>query len=329
MDYNTALYGNRISGTLAGYAQMWDHALTGEGGILGPGMGILSTFGRSMDKADDLILGGLTEGVNALGHGILHGSNDAPTNPVRNIFVEDQDYSGTKLLAAMGNTMAKMAGGAKLDETDFSGLAGRLSGSALDMMTDPGWLGSRLAKGKGTAAEVGSLLDSYDNAMAKVAGNVAFPGMQHLAHQNMERIRRLLAANSPENMMDYSINGNVKWSPESSQALYAEYDNWYKIAEANGDATPEETATADMIRMYRPRDNAPAPTADVTDASVGRQASTPTAPKADAVAPNYPKYPNVSALYADPTYSDYISNYIADNINAAVAARNKINSDIM
>ncbi len=329
VDYNTALYGNRIAGTLAGYAQMWDHALTGEGGILGPGMGILSTFGRSMDKADDLILGGLTEGVNALGHGILHGSNDAPTNPVRNIFVEDQDYSGTKLLAAMGNTMAKMAGGAKLDETDFSGLAGRLSGSALDMMTDPGWLGSRLAKGKGTAAEVGSLLDSYDNAMAKVAGNVAFPGMQHLAHQNMERIRRLLAANSPENMMDYSINGNVKWSPESSQALYAEYDNWYKIAEANGDTTPEETATADMIRMYRPRDNAPAPTADVTDASVGRQASTPTAPKADAVAPNYPKYPNVSALYADPTYSDYISNYIADNINAAVAARNKINSDIM
>lgn len=319
VDYNTALYGNRIAGTLAGYAQMWDNALTGEGGILGPGMGVLSTFGRSMDKADDLILGGLTEGVNALGHNVLRGSNDAPVNPLRNIMVNDQDYSGTKLLAAMGNAMSRMAGSAKLDESDFSGLAGRLSGSAIDMMTDPGWLGSRLAKGKGAAAEVGGILDSYDNAMAKVAGNVAFPGMQRLAHVNMERIRRLLAANSPENMMDYSIGEKSVWEPKASQALYDEYEKWYKIAEANGDATPDETATADMVRMYRPKENAPAPVADVADAAVGRQASNIAVPK----------YPNVSALYADPTQSDYISNYIAENINSAVAKRNEINSSIM
>lgn len=325
IDYNKSLYGNRVMGTLAGYAQMWDHALTGEGGILGPGMGVLSTFGRSMDKADDLILGGLTEGVNALGHNVLHGSNDAPQNPLRNIMVNDYDYSGTKLLAAMGNSVSRMAGGAKLDETDFTSMGDRLSGSALDMMTDPGWLGSRLAKGKGLAAEVGSVLNSYDNVMAKVAGNVALPGMQHLAHKNMERIRRLLAANSPENMMDYSFEGGVsvepymhKWSSEESQTLYDEYMNWYKIAESNGDATPEETATADMVRMYKPKPSAD-PTADVTDASVGQQASNITVPK----------YPYVSELFADPKYSDYVSKYISDNINAALKLRDEETAEAM
>ena len=65
-NYYRNLYGN-LGAIPAGYAAMFENALTGRKGILGPGMGILSTFGRSMDKADDFILGSLTEGVNALG----------------------------------------------------------------------------------------------------------------------------------------------------------------------------------------------------------------------------------------------------------------------
>ena len=46
IDYYNNIYGNRLLGIGAGYTQMIDNALTGKKGILGPGMGILSTFGR-------------------------------------------------------------------------------------------------------------------------------------------------------------------------------------------------------------------------------------------------------------------------------------------
>ena len=88
-EYYNGLYGP-IGGIGAGYASMLENALSGKKGILGPGMGILSTFGRSMDKADDFILGGLTEGVNLIGRG-LGGTNPAPVNPIENIFVNDYD----------------------------------------------------------------------------------------------------------------------------------------------------------------------------------------------------------------------------------------------
>jgi hypothetical protein len=60
-----------------------------------------------MDKADDFILGGLTEGVNALGQ-ITGGTNEAPQNPFSRIFIDDYDYQGTRLMAAAGNAMANL-----------------------------------------------------------------------------------------------------------------------------------------------------------------------------------------------------------------------------
>ena len=68
-EYLRQKYGGPIVGTLGGYAEMWENALrpnNSQWGKLGPAMGVLGTFGRTLDKAEDFILGGLTEGVNAM-----------------------------------------------------------------------------------------------------------------------------------------------------------------------------------------------------------------------------------------------------------------------
>ena len=164
IDYYNNIYGNRLLGIGAGYTQMIDNALTGRKGILGPGMGILSTFGRSMDKADDAILGTLTEGVNAVGN-LFGGTNPAPTNPITNIFRNDYDYTGTNLLAAMGNSMAKLAGTRNpLTESDFNSFGDRVAGTMLDLATDPGYAGGTLARLKPNTpvGQVGQILSNYD-----------------------------------------------------------------------------------------------------------------------------------------------------------------------
>jgi hypothetical protein len=130
-------YGNSPLATFEGYAELLDNTWNGNEGIFGKGMGILSTFGRSMEKADDLILGGLTEGVKGLtGQGF--------ENPIENIFVEDQDYSGRRLLAAMANSMSSLAGGTTVDESDF-GAAYALPALGIELMTDVGIAGGALA----------------------------------------------------------------------------------------------------------------------------------------------------------------------------------------
>lgn len=195
---------NRLLATLGGYAELTDNALFGhkDWGILGPGMGIWSAFGRSMDKADDFILGGITEGVKGLtGQGL--------ENPMTNIFEKDQDYSGTRLLSAMANSFNSLSGG-KLGgvttENDFKGLW-NLPALGIDLATDPGIIGGATARATGlklaknignqtankTLHEVGSILNQYDDIMAKVAGNVVVPGMHStiskLMHQILEVVK--------------------------------------------------------------------------------------------------------------------------------------------
>lgn len=202
--YNT-LYGP-VTGTLAGYADMWDNALTGKKGILGPGMGILSTFGRSVDKADDFILGGLTEGVNAIGHNVLHTTNEAPQNPLKRIFVDDYDYQGTKLMAAAGNAMSRLAGTTTpLTETDFQSFGDRAAGTVIDLATDPGIMGGQLARlNKGTpVGQMGQILSDYDDVVANVAGNVAFPGGKALIGKGLTRIRDFLGGASSASPKDF------------------------------------------------------------------------------------------------------------------------------
>ena len=201
--YYNGLYGP-IGGIGAGYAAMLENALTGRKGILGPGMGILSTFGRSMDKADDFILGGLTEGVNTLGQ-ITGGTNEAPQNPFQRIFVDDYDYQGTKLMAAAGNAMAKLVGTqTPLDETDFQSLGDKVAGTTIDLATDPGIMGGQLARlNKGTpVGQIGQILSDYDDIVANVAGNMAFPGGKALIGKGLTRIRDFLGGASSTSPVD-------------------------------------------------------------------------------------------------------------------------------
>lgn len=227
VNYYRNLYGP-IGGIGAGYAEMLDNALTGRQGILGPGMGILSTFGRSMDKADDFILGGLTEGVNALGQ-LTGGTNQAPTNPITNIFVDDYDYQGTKLMAAAGNAMARLAGTqTPLDESDFQSLGDKVAGTTIDLATDPGIMGGQLARlNKGTpVGQMGQILSDYDDVVANVAGNMAFPGGKALIGKGLTRIRDFLggaSSTSPEDFITKTSNTPVV-DPSLGTVSYSSFD---------------------------------------------------------------------------------------------------------
>lgn len=167
-----------LGGLGASYASLLENTLAGQKGILGPGMGILSTFGRTMDKAADPLLGTLTEGVNLLGN-LTGGTNPTPSNPLKRVFVDDYDYQGTGLMAAAGNAMARLAGTqTPLDETDFQSLGDKGAGLVLELATDPGILGSQLARlnPDTMVGKVGQALNSYDDFMAKAAINATLPG---------------------------------------------------------------------------------------------------------------------------------------------------------
>jgi hypothetical protein len=238
VEYNKALYGNRLLGILSAYGDMYENALTGEDGILGPGMGILSTFGRTMDKADDFILGGLTEGVNAVGH-VLGGSNPKATNPIRNIFVLDRDYEGSDLMAAAGNAMAKLAGGnVQLGREDFSSLGDRAQSMVINLATDPGFMGGRVAAAN-PANRVAAALDSYDSAMAKLAGNTALPGGQYFAKKSLAALKRAVGGASYKDIQDVIIQGG----PEAE--FYKNEVN--KIANMVDPASDPELAKAVQI----------------------------------------------------------------------------------
>lgn len=227
-----AKYGNPFLGTIGGYLEGIDNALIGQDdkwGILGSGMGILSGFGRSMDKAGDFIIGGLTEGVKGLtGQGF--------ENPIRNIFVEDEDYTGTRLLAAMGNSMAGIAKAPMLDESDFKGLW-NIPATGLELMTDPGILGSGLKKagtainlGKQVAeqpvnsklANVGQLLMDYDDFMAKVSMDITAPGLRLGAKALKDKIWQKLGVS------DYRHWANIKFNSKETPEARAQADDFMR-----------------------------------------------------------------------------------------------------
>lgn len=233
-----------IGNTLAGYAEGIDNALLGQNdkwGMFGPGMGILSGFGRSMDKADDFILGGLTEGVNAFSH--IFNPNIKTENPITNIFVEDQDYTGSRLLAAMTNTMSQLAGGATVSEDDFKGLW-NIPGTAIELATDPGILGGTLSKHltpnvytasrankltseeilknlgknniKSTVGEIGQLLSNYDDLMANVALDLTAPGLRSVLHKTIGKINELVKAQFYKDYQNINLTGTTPDSPPTS-----------------------------------------------------------------------------------------------------------------
>ena len=272
--YLEAKYGwGPLGNTFAGYAEGINNALIGQSdkwGILGPGMGLLSGFGRSMDKADDFLIGGLTEGVNLVSKGL--GNDVAVENPLENIFVNDEDYTGARLLAAMGNTMSKMAGAQPLDESNFSGMW-NAPALGLELATDPGILGGSLAKrlspdaGKtlknmssaeilnnigrserSPLADVGQLLSNYDDLMAKVSWDLTVPGLRPALSKFHKHIGQAIASSKASRFQDVNLkssdgnyfyntdtpSGMMQWSTDPNIELYNKMldDMYDKYAQA-------------------------------------------------------------------------------------------------
>lgn len=228
-EYLKQKYGGPVIGTLGGYAEMWENALRpnqNKWGKLGPAMGVLGTFGRTLDKAEDFILGGLTEGVNAMNKINPLGSRDVPVeNPIENIFVKDEDYSGQRLFAAMANNMSKLAGNTTLNEEDFKG-TWAIPSMETELMTDPGILGGAVARvysptakamsskeildrlstsqaiDKTALGDVAQLLSNYDDLLAKRSWDITLPGFRPAVSKFLNQIKSLVGAASQGEYVD-------------------------------------------------------------------------------------------------------------------------------
>jgi hypothetical protein len=224
-------WGNPIAATFGGYTELINNALLGnrnQGGTMLPGLGILSSFGRSMDKAGDFIIGGVTEGVKGLtGQGI--------ESPLYNIFVEDEDYSGQRLLAAAANSMSKMAG-AEVTEDDFRGLWS-VPSLGLELATDPSIFGgalTKIAKGTGAVADMGRLLQNYDDLMARAAIDVTAPGVRPLAKKVGAHASSLLSNHRAESALKdaiLKIDSTAKVLKYQYDGGFIDYDTYTKSME--------------------------------------------------------------------------------------------------
>lgn len=196
-------YGELLRNTFVGHNDQW--------GMFGPGMGVLSTFGRSMDKADDFILGAMTEAVRGL-------SGEKMQNPFTRIFRDDYDYTGKGLLAATTNLASPLVGGVRATEDDFKGLW-NVPAVALELATDPGVMGGAVSRrllskearkasasdllrnlgkadGKTRVGTAAKLLNDYDDFMSRVAIDVTAPGLRPLLRKIKHAAKQLFGANS-------------------------------------------------------------------------------------------------------------------------------------
>ena len=222
-------YGSGLAGVGGGYAELLENAWGGDTGIFGKGMGVLSTFGRSMEKADDIVLGALTEGIEGVtGQGF--------DNPLKQIFVNDVDYTGKRFLASTANIGRNIVG-TTVDEGDF-GTAWNLPALGIELGTDVGILGGGLARKfapaakdftskqlferlgksdlKTTVGEVGQLMSNYDDLMAKVAIDVTAPGLRPAFKALGNKLAQLLQTQSPEEYFDIEI---IKRNPKARKII--------------------------------------------------------------------------------------------------------------
>lgn len=203
---------NNIFTPVYGYADLLDNTFApkeGQWGPLGPAMGILGTFGRTLDKAEDFVLGGMTEGVNAVNQiNPLSSTPDVQVqNPFTNIFVNDEDYTGNKLLAAMANNMGRLAGNTAVTESDFNDTTWKPTSLAIEIGTDPGVFGGFLNKTavNSTAKNVGQLLSNYDDIVTKGAWDVSAPGLRTLVKNHLGNIRQFLGVNTAKRYKDMDL----------------------------------------------------------------------------------------------------------------------------
>lgn len=245
---------NPILTPLYGYADFLDNIFApnkeGKWGIMGPAMGILGGFGRTLDKAEDFILGSLTEGVKGINQiNPLSTAPETPQNPIANIFIEDENYTGNKLFAAMGNSINKLAGGTVLNEEDFNDTTWKPAELYTELITDPGILGGVMSKA-GAASDVmkqltkestinspvkriGDILSSYDDIVTKGAWDVTVPGLRPAIKTHLNKLRQLLASNSEKAMYNVPLksyideNGKIVGDPNTSieDLIVNTYDN--------------------------------------------------------------------------------------------------------
>lgn len=240
-----------IAVPLYGYSEFLENTLSPKdsNNILGPAMGILGGFGRTIDKAEDFLLGGVTEGVNAINQfNPLSNPTEAEHNPIKEIFVEDKDYTGDRLLAAMANSMNKLAGGTQMMPEDFQNGVWKLPSLAIELGTDPGIAGSLVSKTfnprlldktskgiledlskqttvKSAVGDIGRLMSNFDDVLARAAWDVTAPGLRPLLKSNINKIRQLLASNSSVPLKDVPLkdfsNPNIPSPPiEPNKADY-------------------------------------------------------------------------------------------------------------
>lgn len=193
VDYLTDKYGNRLMGTLGGYYEGIKNAWTGKKGILGPGMGVLSYFGRTMDKVADPILGIL--------------SGDSPAETFQNIFIEDQDYTGKQALANALNTV----GNTDLQPEELTGLGWNLAGLATELATDPGIIGGTVARLTKNAPELATLnkvgqgLSDIDDFFSKIAINGVAPGSTFAFKKALRFLEQFTGSSSPKDVFNSKL----------------------------------------------------------------------------------------------------------------------------
>lgn len=211
-----------MSPTLTGVAELVENTIRpneGEYGILGPGMGFLSTFGRTMDKADDIPLGLITEGANAL-------AGDEAHLPLGQILLHDKNYTGNQAFASVYN-IPQRATGVHFTPEDFTGIW-NVPATTLELITDPGWGGSRLAREfapqlKGVDSSrvleqmgtmnastrvgaVGQLLSNYDDFMVAKVRGVMVPDW--LKDSVVSGLKSALVSPSTESYVNTALKGD-------------------------------------------------------------------------------------------------------------------------
>lgn len=189
-------------------------------GPLGPAMGILGNFGRTLDKAEDFILGGITEGTNAVNQiNPLSSTPDVKVhNPLEQVFIEDEDYTGEKLLSAMANNMGRLAGNTVVTEQDFDG-TWKPTTLGIELATDPGIFGGFLAKNtvNSSAKSIGQLLSNYDDIVTRGAWDVTIPGVRTTIKNHLGQIRQLLAANTATPYKDVPLKNLINGTKSTEE----------------------------------------------------------------------------------------------------------------
>ena len=277
-------YGNAIA--LNGYKELLNNIWIENDGALGKGMGLLSAFGRSMEKADDLILGAATEAVEGV-------SGQGFDNPLKQIFVEDEDYTGRRFLAAAANTMRGFADGTTVTEEDFGPEWG-LPALGIDLISDVGILGSGLSKAyaphltqgaqrvssseifrnlgksgnaKTTIGEVGQLLSDYDDLMTKVAIDVTAPGLRFALKNLMDKIATHIGAASYRDYADYTLHkGAPDTGFEAGPSTKADGAD-FKTDNGTHPPEPQDNTVAGLTTLYenvrRAYESTPEPVAEM------------------------------------------------------------------